>query len=66
MTRLWEAPVVPPVSAGHGPRGRSRVDRTHMGWEGPGRTPLGAASCAPSRWGNHEPEGTWSPKSQPS
>lgn len=34
MTRLREAPVAPSVSAGHGPRGRSRVDRTHMGWEG--------------------------------
>lgn len=43
MMRLREAPVAPSVSAGHGPRGRSRVDRTHMGWEGRKRTWLDPA-----------------------
>lgn len=38
MTRLPGAPAAPSVSAGHGPRGRSIVDKTHLGWEGRKRT----------------------------
>ncbi|XP_028715096.2 glutamate receptor ionotropic, NMDA 2D [Peromyscus leucopus] len=38
MTRLRGAPAALSVSAGHGPRGRSIVDRTHRGWEGRKRT----------------------------